>query len=55
MAIERHATISGTVKDNPRRTDDLLQNKHRYQCIIGYAANATATLEIKKNQNYFIL
>lgn len=26
MAKERHATISGTVKDNPRRTDDLLHN-----------------------------
>jgi len=24
MATERHATISGTVKDIPRRTDDLL-------------------------------
>lgn len=29
IAIERHATIKGTVNDNPRRTDDLLQ----IQCV----------------------
>jgi hypothetical protein len=29
MAKERHATISGTVKDNPRRTDDLLHNLYK--------------------------
>ena len=26
MARERQATMSGTVKDSPKRTDDLLQN-----------------------------
>ena len=25
MAIDKHATIRGMVKDKPRRTDDLLQ------------------------------
>lgn len=38
MATDKHAIISGTVKDIPRRTDDLLQRKRYTITNIAYAS-----------------
>lgn len=37
MAIDKHATIRGMVKDKPRRTDDLLQKKKKKMTLIIYS------------------